>query len=618
MSCNKSFNSFNILQNPDHKTNFRTDFIKALLEDNKLEPLINVEDVKNENFLESLTDNNDNKSRDTKKMLKKEHFNFSAIISKTQAQLDYVKSGAHGHTFKGIGNSPEGEFNFAVKVVAFPKLDYFGKEVDINDITRPENAEIKMIKLLSYFVINDLTPHIVLPIGTFNTKIDHFVNLLEEDYIDKNSKNYNTFIENYKKDKFHNIVSILISEWANKGDLLDFLKSFYKKLKLIHWKVLFFQIISTLAIIQTRFPAFRHNDFKANNILIHKISANKRTIYRVDGTEYSVPSIGRLIKIWDFDFSCIPNYVNNSKIGIYWTKEINVTATKNRYYDIHYFFNTLIRKGFLPEIMTCSEVPIEVKEFINRVVPAKFKAGPYIHKKGRILINDEYMIPSDILNFDPFFEELKLVNVNKKKQINNPVFDKVVINKQQNIKIIPEIVKGIPENVQNTKTIPDNIIDSKNLQNVKSIPEIKNILKNKKNDKMIPNDKNLNNIEGVDPDIKLYKINKIKNKIIKNESQIGDTNIQNKVPNGKLVINEGDMVNSKNIPSNGMMIDNGISSKKFLKNNPNIKNQTIHNKNQIINENKRDIPNAKEIVKKKNPKMEENKYYLSKNNVEPK
>jgi hypothetical protein len=53
-----------------------------------------------------------------------------------------------------------------------------------------------MIRLLSYFVIKKQTPHIVLPIGTFYTNIDPFVNLIEGNYIDNDNKRYHEFIEN--------------------------------------------------------------------------------------------------------------------------------------------------------------------------------------------------------------------------------------------------------------------------------------------------------------------------------------------------------------------------------------------------------------------------------------
>ena len=83
-----------------------------------------------------------------------------------------------------------------------------------------------------------------------------------------------------------------------------FLKKNYKKLQLIHWQCIFFQIISTLAVIQSKFPSFRHNDLKANNILVTKINRNvQKYWYKVAGDDYDIPNIGYQIKLWDFDFA---------------------------------------------------------------------------------------------------------------------------------------------------------------------------------------------------------------------------------------------------------------------------------------------------------------------------
>ena len=50
-------------------------------------------------------------------------------------------------------------------------------------IKRPENTELLMIRLLSYFVINKQTPHIVLPMTTFNTSIKPFLNLTKSNIV---------------------------------------------------------------------------------------------------------------------------------------------------------------------------------------------------------------------------------------------------------------------------------------------------------------------------------------------------------------------------------------------------------------------------------------------------
>jgi hypothetical protein len=156
---------------------------------------------------------------------------------------------------------------------------------------------------------------------------------------------------------------------------------------------------------------------KANNILIHKINVTKDYHkYTILRNKYRVPNIGYHIKLWDFDFACIPGIVDNIKVEAKWTKKINVTPEQNRYYDIHYFFNTLMRKGFFPQILTDPHIPYELKQFIDRIVPTKFRTeSTYIHEKGRILVNTEHMIPEQILLTDPYFEEFRLISNNTVK-----------------------------------------------------------------------------------------------------------------------------------------------------------------------------------------------------------
>ena len=85
--------------------------------------------------------------------------------------------------------------------------------------------------------------------------------------------------------------------------------------------------------------------------------------------------IGFQIKLWDFDFACIPGLIDNSKVDAEWTSKINIDPVKNRYYDIHYFFNTLTKKGFFPQFWTEPEIPQRIKDFVRRVIPEKFRKG---------------------------------------------------------------------------------------------------------------------------------------------------------------------------------------------------------------------------------------------------
>jgi hypothetical protein len=390
---------------------FRIDFIKQLLNKKKLNLLVDLDNDETDNFIPTHNDlSNSNNNSDTRYVLNKKIHNFYKIISQIGGKLLYVKSGTTGHTFKGICktlNIGDSQFTpcYAVKVVAYPKKGKYG---DMFDTNRPENAELVMIKTLSYFVVGGQTPHIVLPMGTFDTSIKPFVDLIEKDIVDENNKKYSEFITRFKNDEYYDIVSILISEWANRGDLLDFVRKNYKKFYLIHWKVIFFQILSTLAVIHSKFPAFRHNDLKANNVLVHKISSRtSKFLYKVMKCEYIIPNIGYQIKLWDFDFACIDKVVYNSKVNSDWAKAINITYEQNRYYDMHYFFNTLKKKGFFPQFSQESCIPQEVKDFVNRLIPPKYQSGRYVHPRGRILINDEYTTPDIVIKTDPFFEEFR-------------------------------------------------------------------------------------------------------------------------------------------------------------------------------------------------------------------
>jgi hypothetical protein len=153
---------------------------------------------------------------------------------------------------------------------------------------------------------------------------------------------------------------------------------------------------------------------KANNILIHK---NERTHskdniifrYTVANNIYIVPNIGYQIKLWDFDFACIPGIVDNDKVNAKWTSKINVIPKRNKYYDLHYFFNTLGRKGFFPELRKSKKIPKEVKEFVDRVVPKEYRkpCKGVVAERGRILLDVEYTTPNKVLKNDIFFEEFR-------------------------------------------------------------------------------------------------------------------------------------------------------------------------------------------------------------------
>lgn len=374
-------------------TESRINFVKSILDGNKLKPMINFDNFNTETAIST--------------RLNKKIMDARELFMSMNVRLKYLKSGTTGHTFKAISKTDK-NIVFAVKVCAYPKDDYGG----MNNISRPENAELRMLKLLSYFVIKKSTPHFVLPIGTFNTSITNFIKVSNKINLDDDKNEmYRKFVERYRDNEFEDLVSVLISEWCNGGDLLDYIRKNYTTMRKREWTVIFFQILFTLAIIQQEYPSFRHNDMKANNILVQldniETDSNKAYRYNLGNVYFIVPNINLQIKIWDFDFACIDGIIENNKVNSDWTKKINITKKENKYYDMHYFFNTLISKRFFPQFYE-GGAPQEIIDFVHRVIPEEYRNGsPNVNKKSRIQVDVEYTTPYKVIMKDPLFAKYR-------------------------------------------------------------------------------------------------------------------------------------------------------------------------------------------------------------------
>ena len=171
------------------KIPFRINFIKELMKGQKIKSMVDFDICDTESFTKK------DKTKNIKEILEKDIFDFNKIINQIGGKLLYIKSGTTGHTFKGIINEGENNYiNYAVKIVAYPKKENYGS---LENKNRPENAELMMLKTLAYFVVNNQSPHIVLPISTFNTSIKPFIGLSKNKIV--NSKKYDQFIKRYKK-----------------------------------------------------------------------------------------------------------------------------------------------------------------------------------------------------------------------------------------------------------------------------------------------------------------------------------------------------------------------------------------------------------------------------------
>lgn len=353
--------------------------------------------------------------------------NLESFCSEKNIKLIYFKSGSYGHIFKAF-NKDNGNVEFSVKMIPNHQ------DVSSIEIDNPRSyatVEMRMIKLLEefnsdYFVKSidlfycNIEPFIYLPTYIILRELDGYYNkFLKKYYPRLTSIDFDFEEQNYVDEKVeiptidpkYKKVAILAYPWQH-DDLLSYIRKNHSNLVVDDYANIFFQILSALAIIQEKYPAFRHNSFKANDILINYREDNSPREYKLDGCTYKFPRCFVQIKLWDFSFSCIKDLVENEKVNAEWSSKIGINNSQNRYYDIHYFFSTLRMQGFLANFNEI--VPPEISEFVNRIIPEKFriydsegKCNPDVGHRGRLLVNCEYTTPLDVLKKDSLFQKYK-------------------------------------------------------------------------------------------------------------------------------------------------------------------------------------------------------------------
>lgn len=296
---------------------------------------------------------------------------------------------------------------FKLKVIPYRNEPNFTDYLNTKNVT---NHQSVICKRLNQFVLSEQTPHINLFICKYYTELEQFTKLDEINVVSKDDERYKIFKNDYNKGKMKSNALLMVFENCNRENLLDFIIKFYTKFSALHWKVIFFQVLSTLAMIQSKYPSFRHNNFKSNEVFVNAVDSLDNThSYTVQGSVYKVPNVGYQIRIDNLDWSNIEGIAENPKLDLEWVKKLHVKNTQNRYYDMHYFFNTLIQNGFIAGFMYNSLIPEDVKKFIKRIVPDKYRGLSKINvtNKGRLKSDDEYVLPIDVLTDDEYFAEFR-------------------------------------------------------------------------------------------------------------------------------------------------------------------------------------------------------------------
>lgn len=169
---------------------------------------------------------------------------------------------------------------------------------DVHSIWRAENIEPRLLRFLwEQLVETKVTPHIIAPLGLSHAIVE------------------GTTSRQQKEDNETTQSLVQFMEKATAGTV----RGYFTRLSVINFdlvfRVILFQVCYTLEAIYMRFPRFRHNDLKDDNVLLHKSASTGYTKYTIHGVTFTLPNVGVTALISDFDFACITGHVfDNYKV----------------------------------------------------------------------------------------------------------------------------------------------------------------------------------------------------------------------------------------------------------------------------------------------------------------
>ena len=287
------------------------------------------------------------------------------------------------------------------------------------DETHPVNYEILVYHKINKLIDNNINPHAIY---LYRSLLCNHQELFRN--FDK-SITYKIF-DGVRKQEINKKVKILILEFAKLGTIGSFINSNINKL--IHFKVLFFQVMSMIITLQYYIPNFIHGDLHSNNTIIQKDllgyslkelrSGNKKYVkYRIFEQNFYIPWYGFSAKIFDFDLSSSLE-LKNAKMGEKFVKIHGITNKPNPVFDYHLFLNALLHDK---NKYDNPNIPQEVFDFFHQQVPEKYRGWTTQYSSyGRLtnykvtgdsentlLIPSDIQTPSEVILGHPFFDEFR-------------------------------------------------------------------------------------------------------------------------------------------------------------------------------------------------------------------
>lgn len=252
-----------------------------------------------------------------------------------------------------------------------------------DDPFRSEHVEPRMLPLLwnDFVVQHRATPHLVAPLGQPRMV----------DWVTKEHKQ--------EDDQAHTSL-VHFMEYANNLDLRNYLEPLYRTEFNLHIRVILFQICYTLATIHLRYPNFKHNDLKDDNICMHTTERGGYYKYSFQGTDYYVPRIGSIPVIGDFDFACIPGQLldNYKTLEQEWlTPTYAISTKKDRGSDL-YSLVSYLRHHF----------PSKFENRVQRELEKWFGSMRGTANILRAMPGDMYPLVDDFLCRSNLFDDFKV------------------------------------------------------------------------------------------------------------------------------------------------------------------------------------------------------------------
>ena len=287
---------------------------------------------------------------------KDKRFDVSSVLN---ADINYIGKDMTTNDFL-FERKSETSYNSLVKIGK-----YNISNTNYDDLKRGELVDMIISYIFSELIVDDQLKFTMLPIMNFDINYNNLEKI--NDNISKKIKTDKSSDMLYVKvmERYHEMVT-----------LEEYLTSNSKDEDL---KKIIFQVLYALFKIQVKYPNFRHNNLGLNSIYLYKDDSRKKINLNVIGTQMEIEKPSYLIKISNYQESCIPGIVDNTD-----TNKVD----NNPYYDMHFFLNSLYLY-----LNSNNKLSFVIKTFISSVIPDNF-----LIKEGKFNGIDEAYYNAEVVD----------------------------------------------------------------------------------------------------------------------------------------------------------------------------------------------------------------------------